>query len=164
MAFGYDPWLSDENPFLGASCAVIESVSKLIAAGFSLLDAYLTLQEYFPRTGSDPKRWGMPLAAVLGAFEAQMGLGVAAVGGKDSMSGTYMDIDVPPTLVSFAVASGCAKKVLTGDFSQPGSRVYALRPPIIPTARPTIRASLRCGALLRAGRGRARALRPGDTP
>ena len=86
--------------------AVIESVTKLVAAGFRLENAYLTFQEYFERLGANPERWGKPLAALLGALDAQMGLGIAAIGGKDCMSGSFEDLDVPPTLVSFATAIG----------------------------------------------------------
>ncbi|NLD87871.1 MAG: phosphoribosylformylglycinamidine synthase, partial [Clostridiales bacterium] len=129
MAFGFDAYLSDSNPFIGASCAVVESLSKLISSGFSLDNCYLTLQEYFERLGTDEERWGKPFSALLGAFEAQMKLCVAAIGGKDSMSGSFMDLDVPPTLVSFAVASANAYDIITNDFKNAGSYVYFIRAP-----------------------------------
>ena len=104
MAFGFDPVLSSENPYLGARAAVTESLAKLVAAGVSPETYYLSLQEYFERLREDPDRWGKPFAALLGALDAQIGLGAAAIGGKDSMSGSFNDLDVPPTLISFAVA------------------------------------------------------------
>ena len=100
MAFGFDPYFTEQNPYLGASAAVIESVSKLVAAGCDFETAYLTFQEYFERLGKDPKRFGKPLSALLGAYTAQENLCLAAIGGKDSMSGSFDDMDVPPTLVS----------------------------------------------------------------
>lgn len=104
MAYGFDPYYTEQNPFLGASAAVIESVAKLVAAGCNYERAYLTFQEYFERLGKNPKRFGKPLAALLGAYTAQEGLCLGAIGGKDSMSGSFDDMDVPPTLVSFAIA------------------------------------------------------------
>lgn len=104
MAWGFDPYLSEQSPFHGAAYAVTESVCKAVAAGARLSDVRLTLQEYFPRLGEDPKRWGLPFAALLGAFRAQHELRLAAIGGKDSMSGSFNELDVPPTLVSFALA------------------------------------------------------------
>ena len=128
MAWGFNPFLSAQSPFHGAWLAVAESVSKLVAAGFDAEKAYLTFQEYFPRLGTDPARWGMPTAALLGALDAQVNLGVGAIGGKDSMSGTFEKIDVPPTLVSFAVAAGNTDNVIGTEFRLPGSRVVWLRP------------------------------------
>ena len=119
MGFGFDPELSARNPFVGAATAVVESVSKLVAAGCDPDQAYLTFQEYFERLRTDPSRWGKPFAALLGAFTAQMGLGVAAIGGKDSMSGSFNDLDVPPTLVSFAIAPENAARVLSPEFKAP---------------------------------------------
>jgi len=116
MSFGFDPYLSSANPFLGARSAVVTSVAKLVAAGCDPDAAYLTFQEYFERLREDPTRWGKPFSALLGAFEAQMGLGLAAIGGKDSMSGTFKDLDVPPTLVSFAIAPNDARNVITPEF------------------------------------------------
>ena len=112
MSFGFDPYLSSENPFEGAKNAVVTSVAKLVAAGCDPDSAYLSFQEYFEGLRDDPLRWGKPFAALLGAFEAQMGLGLAAIGGKDSMSGSYNDMDVPPTLVSFAIAPCDARRMI----------------------------------------------------
>ena len=103
MSYGFDPYLSSWSPYHGAAYAVISSVAKIVAAGGDYTKIRFTFQEYFRRLGNDPKRWGEPLAALLGAYEAQMRLGLPSIGGKDSMSGTFQDIDVPPTLVSFAV-------------------------------------------------------------
>lgn len=128
MAFGFDPFVSEADEFRGAWLAVCESVAKLTAAGFRREKMYLTFQEYFKRLGSDPARWGSPLAALLGALKAQVELGVAAIGGKDSMSGTFEHIDVPPTLVSFAVASGRTGDVISPEFKGPGHRVVLLAP------------------------------------
>ncbi|MDR1570555.1 MAG: phosphoribosylformylglycinamidine synthase [Oscillospiraceae bacterium] len=123
MAFGFNPYWMERNPFDGAFLAVCESVNKLIAAGFSRADAYLTLQEYFPRLGQNPLRWGLPLAALLGALAAQELLAVAAIGGKDSMSGSFEELDVPPTLVSFAVAAGSVRRVVATDFKRAGAKL-----------------------------------------
>lgn len=123
MAWGFDPYLSEKSPFHGAVYAVTESVCKVVAAGARLADVRLTLQEYFPRLGNDPKRWGLPFAALLGAFHAQHSLRLAAIGGKDSMSGSFNDLDVPPTLVSFALAPGKASLALSPEFKQPGSTI-----------------------------------------
>ncbi|MFZ9937252.1 MAG: phosphoribosylformylglycinamidine synthase [Luteolibacter sp.] len=123
MAWGFDPYLSEQSPFHGAVYAVTESVCKVVASGARLSDIRLTLQEYFPKLGTDPKRWGLPFAALLGAFHAQHSLRLAAIGGKDSMSGSFNDLDVPPTLVSFALAPGKASLALSPEFKQPGSTV-----------------------------------------
>ena len=123
MAWGFDPYLSEQSPFHGAVHAVTESVCKIVASGARLADIRLTLQEYFPKLGNDPKRWGLPFAALLGAFHAQHKLRLAAIGGKDSMSGSFNHLDVPPTLVSFAVAPGKASLALSPEFKQPGSSV-----------------------------------------
>ena len=96
MAFGYNPFITEQSPFHGAYLAVVESVAKLIATGAAFQDVYLTFQEYFERLGRDPKRWGKPVSALLGAFRAQMELGIGAIGGKDSMSGSFENLDVPP--------------------------------------------------------------------
>lgn len=125
MSFGLDPYLTSENPLLGAAYAVLHSVAKIVAAGGDYSRSWLTLQEYFERLGDDPKRWGKPLAALLGAYHAQKSLGVAAIGGKDSMSGTFRDIDVPPTLCSFAVCvADDPEKILTPEFKKAGNRLY----------------------------------------
>ncbi len=128
MAWGYNPVIMSQSPYRGAYLAVVESLSKLVAAGFSKDRAYMTFQEYFERLGEDPKRWGKPLAALLGALEAQTDLGVAAIGGKDSMSGSFEDLDVPPTLVSFAISWGKAGNVISPEFKQAGSPVVWLAP------------------------------------
>ena len=130
MSFGADPAVLSENPFLGAACGVVTSVSKLVAAGFDYRDAYLTLQEYFPKLRDDPKRWGKPLSALLGAFAAQEGLGIASIGGKDSMSGSFDTLDVPPTLVSFAIATGDVSSVIGADFTGAGHPVYCFTLPL----------------------------------
>jgi len=123
MACGFNPFWTERNPFQGAYLAVCDSIAKLVAAGFSRRDAYLTLQEYFPTLGDDPDRWGLPLAALLGALAAQRVLKVAAIGGKDSMSGSFEHLDVPPTLASFAVATGSASRVVAGEFVRPDARL-----------------------------------------
>ena len=128
MAYGYNPKISEKNPYLGALYAVVDSVTKAVAAGADYKDIYLTFQEYFERLGADPKRWGKPLAALLGAYEAQEKLGLAAIGGKDSMSGTFNDIDVPPTLVSFAVAPLSAKRAVSDEFKGTDNSVIMLSP------------------------------------
>ena len=128
MAWGYNPYLTSANPYKGAMLAVVESVTKLVAAGFHYQDAYLTFQEYFERLGDKPERWGKPLAALLGALDAQMGLGIGAIGGKDSMSGSFEELDVPPTLVSFATAIGKTHRVVSTEFKKGHSSVVLLRP------------------------------------
>jgi phosphoribosylformylglycinamidine synthase len=127
MAFGFDPYLSDLNPYQGAKFAVITSVGKLVAAGCDPDTAYLTFQEYFERLHRDPLRWGKPLAALLGALEAQLGLELAAIGGKDSMSGSFNDLDVPPSLISFAIAPNDARFVLTPEFKTPENSVVLFK-------------------------------------
>ena len=128
MAWGYNPFITERDPYCGAYLAVIESVSKLVAAGAKFEDVYLTFQEYFEKLGTDSRRWGKPLAALLGAFKAQTELGIASIGGKDSMSGSFEDMDVPPTLVSFAVTTGDEESVLSPEFKGTGHRVVWLRP------------------------------------
>ena len=128
MAWGGNPYVTEKSPYHGAYLAVVESVAKLIAAGASYEDVYLSFQEYFLKPGHDPKRWGQPLSALLGAFKAQLDLGVAAIGGKDSMSGTFEHIDVPPTLVSFAVTTGKVGEVVSPEFKAAGHRVVLLKP------------------------------------
>ena len=132
MAWGYNPYLMSADQYVGARLAVVESVTKLVASGFRYEDAYLTFQEYFERLGTTPERWGKPLAALLGALDAQMGLGIASIGGKDSMSGSFEQLDVPPTLVSFATAVGKADHVVSTEFKKPESTVVLLRPLIDP--------------------------------
>ncbi len=128
MAWGYNPYLMEKKQYSGAYLAVVESVSKLVASGFRYEDAYLTFQEYFERLGDAPERWGKPFAALLGALMAQVDLGVAAIGGKDSMSGSFENLDVPPTLVSFATAIGNTKNVISPEFKDAGSKVVWLYP------------------------------------
>ena len=128
MAWGFDPFLAEQSEYHGAYLAVAESVSKLVATGFSAKNAYLTFQEYFERLGTSPDRWGRPAASLLGALDAQLDLGIGAIGGKDSMSGSFEQIDVPPTLVSFAVAAGNTENVISPEFKLPGSKLVLLRP------------------------------------
>jgi len=130
MAWGYNPYIAEKSPYHSAYLAVVESVSKLIGAGASFEDVYLTFQEYFEKPLKDGKRWGKPLAALLGAYKAQMNLGVAAIGGKDSMSGSFEDLDVPPTLVSFAVTTDKLANVTTPEFKKGGHPVYWFRPAV----------------------------------
>ena len=128
MAWGYNPFIMEKSPYHGAYLAVVESAAKLIATGASYEDVYLTFQEYFLRVGKDAKRWGQPTAALLGAFKAQMDLKIAAIGGKDSMSGTFENIDVPPTLVSFAITTDKIGNIISNEFKKAGSKVYLLKP------------------------------------
>ena len=128
MAWGYNPYITEKSPYHGAYLAVVESVSKLVAAGASFEDVYLSFQEYFEKPMKDPKRWGKPMAALLGAFRAQMDLGVAAIGGKDSMSGSFEKLDVPPTLVSFAVTTGKTDEVITNEMKAAGHKLVLIAP------------------------------------
>ncbi|MDR1589847.1 MAG: phosphoribosylformylglycinamidine synthase [Oscillospiraceae bacterium] len=128
MSFAFDPRESERCPYHAARDAVTTSVAKLVAAGCSPDEAYLSFQEYFERLRCDPARWGKPLAALLGALDAQLELSIAAIGGKDSMSGSYMDMDVPPTLVSFAVAPCDARLVISPEFKAPGRDVVYFEP------------------------------------
>ncbi len=128
MSWGFNPYISSASPYHGAYLAVVESVAKLIATGAEFKDVYLSFQEYFPSLRHDAKRWGLPLAALLGAFEAQMGLGIGSIGGKDSMSGTFENIDVPPTLISFAVTMGKTGSIVSPEFKAAGHKVVMLSP------------------------------------
>lgn len=128
MAWGYNPFISEQSPYHGAYLAVVESVSKLVASGAEFKDVYLTFQEYFERLGKDSKRWGKPLSALLGAFEAQKNLGIGAIGGKDSMSGSFEKLDVPPTLVSFAVTTEKVNNVISPEFKRAGNNVILIAP------------------------------------
>ena len=128
MGWGYNPVIAEKSPYHGAMTAVIESIAKVVAAGGSYKKCRLTFQEYFERTQNDPKRWGKPLAALLGAFKAQLEMGCGAIGGKDSMSGTFEQIDVPPTLVSFAVSTAKADKVISTEFKSADSQVIMITP------------------------------------
>lgn len=129
MSYGFQPEVSSWSPFHGAVYAVVESVSRLIASGGNLNDTWLTLQEYFERLRDEPTRWGKPFAALLGAWLAQKELGVAAIGGKDSMSGSFKDMDVPPTLVSFAVCPVDIRNVISPEFKVAGNPVYKMAIP-----------------------------------
>lgn len=128
MGWGFNPLISENSPYHGAMCAVVESVAKVVAAGGSWRHCWLTFQEYFERTQNTPSRWGKPMAALLGAFKAQLELSCGSIGGKDSMSGTFENIDVPPTLVSFAVSTANADKVVSTEFKKAGSTVIQIRP------------------------------------
>ena len=157
MAWGYNPFITEKSPFHGAYLAVVESVSKLIATGAKFEDVYLTFQEYFERPGRDGKRWGKPLAALLGAFKAQKEYGIAAIGGKDSMSGTFEDIDVPPTLVSFAVTTDKVQNIVSPEFKKAGSKVILLAPIYdkdtnLPNTESQIRTFNRVTELMREGK------------
>ncbi len=128
MGWGYNPYLSEKSAYHGAINAVVESMAKVIAAGGSRKECWLTFQEYFPRTQDNPTRWGKPLAALLGAYKAQLELGCGAIGGKDSMSGTFENIDVPSTLVSFAVSTAKSDKVISTEFKGVGNKVVYISP------------------------------------
>ena len=128
MGWGYNPDISEKSPYHGAMLAVIESIAKIVAAGGTYKKCWLTFQEYFERTQNDPKRWGKPMAALLGAFKAQLEMGCGSIGGKDSMSGTFENIDVPPTLVSFAVSTANADKIVSTEFKGTGSEVIMITP------------------------------------
>ncbi len=123
MAYGFDPYLSSWSPYHGAVYAVVESVARIVAAGGDYKKIRFTFQEYFRRMSEDPKRWSQPFAALLGAYSAQMGFGLPSIGGKDSMSGSFNEIDVPPTLVSFAVDVAKEKDIITPEFKKAGNPI-----------------------------------------
>ncbi len=156
MSWGYNPFITEKSPYHGAYLAVVESVCKLVASGAEYKDVFLTFQEYFERLGKDENRWGKPLAALLGAFKAQKDLGIAAIGGKDSMSGTFEDIDVPPTLVSFAVTTDKVGNVISPEFKKAGSRVYILKPDYdkdgLPVAKSLLKLFKKVTKLMRKGK------------
>ena len=129
MSYGFDPYLSSWSPYHGATYAVTESVAKIVATGGDYKKIRFTFQEYFRRMTEDPKRWSQPFSALLGAYAAQIGFGLPSIGGKDSMSGTFNDIDVPPTLVSFAVDVAMVKDVITPELKKAGSKLVWLRAP-----------------------------------
>ena len=129
MSYGFDPYLSSWSPYHGAAYAVTESVARIVAAGGDYKKIRFTFQEYFRRMTEDPKRWSQPFAALLGAYSAQLGFGLPSIGGKDSMSGTFNEIDVPPTLVSFAVDVAKLQDVITPEFKKAGSKLVWLRAP-----------------------------------
>ena len=143
MSWAYNPYIAEKSPYHSAYLAVVESVSKLIATGAKFEDVYLTFQEYFEKLGKDSERWGKPVSALLGALKAQLALGVAAIGGKDSMSGTFEQLTVPPTLVSFAVTTEDVDHVVSPEFKKAGDPVYLLKPALdeegLPTADSLIR-------------------------
>ena len=156
MSYGFDPFMSADHPYRGGYLAVVEALAALAATGADTRYAYLTHQEYFPKPGQDPTRWGLPLASLLGAYRAQMELKVAAIGGKDSMSGSFHNLDVPPTLVSFAVAVGNAQDVISPEFKLPGHKLVWLRPQIgkdrLPIAGSLLQVFDRARELMRAGK------------
>ncbi len=128
MSWGYNPALTEKSPYHGAYLAVVESAAKLVATGAAFVDVYLTFQEYFHKVAQDSERWGQPVAALLGAFEAQKALKIAAIGGKDSMSGSFENLDVPPTLVSFAVTTEREQNIVSNEFKAAGHTVCLLTP------------------------------------
>ena len=156
MSWGYNPYISEKSPYHGAYLAVVESAAKLIASGASYEDVYLTFQEYFEKPTKDGKRWGKPFAALLGAFRAQVELGIAAIGGKDSMSGSFEKLDVPPTLVSFAVTTGKCDEVITNDAKAAGHKAILLTPEYgednLPKAESLIALFDKVTALMRSGK------------
>ena len=159
MAWGYNPFIAEKSPYHGAYLAVVESVSRLIASGASFRDVYLTFQEYFEKPYREAARWGKPLAALLGAFRAQLELGIGAIGGKDSMSGSFEKLDVPPTLVSFAVTCAKEKEIVSPEFKSAGDRVYLIAPETDTSGLPETASLLsvyeRINSLNRAGRIKA---------
>ena len=137
MSYGFNPVISEKSPYHGAYLAVVESAAKLVATGAKFENVYLSFQEYFERLGSDENRWGKPVAALLGALKAQLGLKVAAIGGKDSMSGSFEDLDVPPTLISFAVTTGKIDEVISPEFKGAGHPVVLVQPEVDADGLPT---------------------------
>lgn len=123
-SWGFDAEISKQNSMIGANLAVIESVAKIVAMGGNFRNIRLSFQEYFEKLGNNPEKWGKPLASLLGAYDAQMHLGLAAIGGKDSMSGTYQDLNVPPTLISFACADGRKENTISPEFKREGNFIY----------------------------------------
>ncbi len=156
MSWGYNPDISSASPYHGAYLAVVESAAKLVATGAEYKDVYLTFQEYFEKPGRDPKRWGKPMAALLGAYKAQMNLGIAAIGGKDSMSGSFEKLDVPPTLISFAVTTDKAAHAISPEFKKAGSKLVILSPEYDKDGLPVTESLLslfeRVNTLMREGR------------
>ena len=156
MAWGYNPFITEKSPYHGAYLAVIESVSKLVATGAEFKDVYLTFQEYFERLNKDEKRWGKPLAALLGALKAQTELKTAAIGGKDSMSGSFENLDVPPTLVSFAVTTDKTESIVSNEFKKAGNKVVLIKPDYdkngLPNTASLLNVFKRVTALLRSGK------------
>ena len=151
FAYGCNPALAAQNPYAGAYTAVVDSLSRLVASGASAADAYLTFQEFFEKPRKEPSRWGKPFAALLGAFDAQLDFGVGAIGGKDSMSGSFEQLDVPPTFVSFAVAMTKASKVISPEFKRAGSFVCLVRPNYAANGVPEAVSQKRVFALVESG-------------
>lgn len=156
MSWGFNPYLSEKSPFHGAYTAVVESVAKLVCAGADTEDVYLTFQEYFEKPMGKPERWGKPLAALLGAYRAQRELSMGAIGGKDSMSGTFEHIDVPPTLVSFAVTTAKCNEIVSGEFKRAGSKVRLVECEYgadgLPDAKSFLRNAAQINSLMREGK------------
>ena len=136
MAFGYNPYLASWSPYHGAAYAVVEACTKLVAAGADWSGMRFSYQEYFERMSADPRSWGKPLSALLGALKMQLALGLPSIGGKDSMSGTFEDINVPPTLIAFGINTVGASQVISTDFKQPGDRIYLVRHTPLPNRMP----------------------------
>ncbi len=143
MAWGYNPYIAEKSTYHGAYLAVVESVSKLIAAGAKFEDVYLTFQEYFEKPRKEAERWGKPFAALLGAFKAQLDYGIAAIGGKDSMSGSFEDIDVPPTLVSFAVTTDKVDNIISPEFKASGHKLVFIKPEYDKNGLPVTKSQLK---------------------
>ncbi len=156
MSWGFNPYVSEKCPYHGAYIAVVESVCKLIATGAKFEDVYLSFQEYFERLNKEPERWGKPLAALLGAFKAQMELGIGSIGGKDSMSGSFENLHVPPTLISFAVTTEKTGNIVSNEFKKAGDKVCILAPEYDEQGLPTSESLLNNfgidTALLRSGK------------
>ena len=156
MAWGCNPQILEQSPYHGAYLAVVEACSKLVATGAAFDEVYLSFQEYFEKLGHDPVRWGKPTAALLGAFRAQMELKVAAIGGKDSMSGSFEDLHVPPTLICFAVTTAQCHQIISPEFKAGGHRVVLLQPEYgadtLPTAASLLRLYETVTGLMRAGK------------
>ncbi len=154
MAWGFEPRVSEQNPYRGAYLAVAESIARLVASGFGHEGVYLSFQEYFERLRTAPERWGKPFAALLGALDAQLAFGAGAIGGKDSMSGSFEELDVPPTLVSFAVTAGSTGSVISPEFKRAGDRIaYMSADPF--DAAATVALWEEIESLMRAGKVRA---------
>lgn len=128
MSYGFNPFIMEKSPYHGAYFSVIESVCKLVATGSDFKEIYLTFQEYFEKLGKDKNCWGKPLSALLGAFKAQKELGICAIGGKDSMSGSFENINVPPTLVSFAISTAKTEDIVSPEFKKSKNKVYLIKP------------------------------------
>ena len=156
MSWGYNPYIAEKSPYHSAYLAVVESAAKLIATGASYEDVYLTFQEYFEKPMKDGARWGKPFAALLGAFRAQVELGIGAIGGKDSMSGSFEKLDVPPTLVSFAVTTGKTDEVITNDAKAAGHKLICICPEYgednLPVASSLIETFNKVTSLMRSGK------------